>query len=245
MKYNVYKLRIYEVAVCLLIWLAVSVFLAFFFYRSLLAALILFLFFPVFLRFVKKYLQRKRDWKMTLEFKEMLRILSINIQAGNSPENAFINTYREMKDLFGVRSIMAKECEIIVRGLENNIVIENLVSSLGERSSNEEIAEFAEIFSIAKRSGGNLKEIITDSTEMIDSKIEIKREYRILISSKKFEHRIMCCVPFIILIYIGLTSPGYFDMFYGNLTGVAIMSVCLAVYLGAFIWGEKIADIKV
>ena len=139
---------------------------------------------------------------------------------------------------------MTRECETIVRGLENNLVLEKLVLSFGERSCVEEISEFTEVFSIAKRSGGNLKEIISDTTEVIDTKIEMKREFRTLISSKKFEHRLMCVIPFVILGYIGITSPGYFDLLYGNTRGVLIMSVCLAVYLGAFIWGENIANIK-
>ncbi|MBO4785156.1 MAG: type II secretion system F family protein [Lachnospiraceae bacterium] len=181
---------------------------------------------------------------MTLEFKEMIRIIAVNLQAGSSAENAFRSAYREIRYMFGEKSFMTKECEFIVRGLENNLVLENLVASFGERSCIEEIRDFSEVFSVAKRSGGNLKEIIADTTDVIDTKIEMKREFRTLISSKRFEHRLMCVIPFVILGYIGVTSPGYFDMLYGNTRGIAIMTVCLFVYLGAFLWGEKIADIK-
>ena len=118
------------------------------------------------------------------------------------------------------------------------------MASFGERSCIEEIKDFSEVFSIAKRSGGNIKEIISDTTDVIDAKIEMKREFRTLISSKRFEHRLMCVIPFAILGYIGVTSPGYFDMLYGNMRGIVIMTICLFVYLGAFLWGEKIADIK-
>ncbi|MCR4649002.1 MAG: type II secretion system F family protein [Lachnospiraceae bacterium] len=244
MRYDVYKLNPLEIIVSVLIWVSVSAFLAFFFYRSVIAAIIIFLFVPIFIKYVKKYLKERRNRKLEAEFKEMIRILSINLQSGNSAENAFVNTLFEMKKLYGEKAMMTKECEVIVRGLENNVVIEDLILSLGERSANEEIADFAGIFAIAKRSGGNLKEIISDTVEVIESKIEMKREFMILISSKQFEHRIMCIIPFAIVSYIGISSPGYFDGLYGNPFGIGIMSVCLAVYLGAFIWGEKIADIK-
>jgi len=244
MRYDKYKLSLKEIFIGILIWGFAAAALACFFYRSLIAFIIIFLFFPLFLIFVKKYLLEQRKWKMTLEFKEMIRIIAVNLQAGSSAENAFRNAYREIKNMFGEKSFMTKECELIVRGLENNLVLENLVASFGERSCIEEIRDFSEVFSIAKRSGGNLKDIISDTTEVIDTKIEMKREFRTLISSKRFEHRLMCVIPFFILGYIGLTSPGYFDMLYGNMRGVSIMTVCLFVYLGAFIWGEKIADIK-
>lgn len=244
MRYDKYKLSFKECFIGIFIWSIASLVLSYFFYRSFTAGVTIFLFFPVFLIFVKKYLLEQRKWKMTLEFKEMIRIIAVNLQAGSSAENAFRNAYREIKYMFGEKSFMTKECEFIVRGLENNLVLENLVASFGERSCIEEIKDFSEVFSIAKRSGGNLKEIITDTTDVIDTKIEMKREFRTLIASKRFEHRLMCVIPFVILGYIGATSPGYFDMLYGNMRGVSIMTVCLFVYLGAFLWGEKIADIK-
>ena len=245
MRYDTYKMNIKETTACVLIWIAVSVFFSYFFYKSMLASIVLFLFFPLFLKYARSFLKQKRNWEMTLEFKELIRIVATNLQSGSSPENAFANAYRDMEKLYGRKSHITKECEIIVRGLENNIVLEELISSLGERSGREEISEFAEIFSIAKRSGGNLKEIISDTTEVIDSRIEMKREFRILISSKKFEHRIMCLIPFVILVYIGVTSPGYFDILYGNISGILIMSACLAVYTGAFLWGEHIVNLKI
>ena len=244
MRYDKYKLSFKECFIGIFIWSIASLVLSYFFYRSFMAGVIIFLFFPVFLIFVKKYLLEQRKWKMTLEFKEMIRIIAVNLQAGSSAENTFRNAYPEIKYMFGEKSFMTKECEFIVRGLENNLVLENLVASFGERSCIEEIKDFSEVFSIAKRSGGNLKEIISDTTDVIDTKIEMKREFRTLISSKRFEHRLMCVIPFVILGYIGVTSPGYFDMLYGNMRGVMIMTVCLFVYLGAFLWGEKIADIK-
>jgi len=239
MRYSEYKLKLNEVLLGISVWLGVSALLSYFFYRSIIAFILIFMLFPVFLHFVKNYLKEKRDWVMELEFKEMIRILSVNLQSGNSVENSFVNTYFEMLKLFGNRSPMCAECESIVKGLKNNVVIEEMLLSLGERSDNEEIYEFAGIFAIAKRSGGNLREIICDTVDVIDSKIEMKREFRVLISSKKLEHRIMCVIPFFILIYIQATTPGYFDILYGNLTGVMIMSVCLLIYIGAFIWGEK------
>ena len=244
MRYDKYKLNFKEILISILLWAVASVILSYFFYRSLKAGVLIFMFFPVFLIFVRKYLLEQRRWKMTLEFKEMIRIIAVNLQAGSSAENAFRNAYREIKYMFGEKSFMTKECEFIVRGLENNLVLENLVASFGERSCIEEIKDFSEVFSVAKRSGGNLKEIISDTTDVIDAKIEMKREFRTLISSKRFEHRLMCAIPFVILGYIGATSPGYFDMLYGNTRGTVIMTVCLLVYLGAFLWGEKIANIK-
>ena len=243
--YSKYVLTPGETALSILIWIFISAFLAFFFYRSVLSAFIIFAFFPLFLKYVKNVLKEARQWKMTLEFREMIKIISSDIQAGNSVENAMYYAYREMASLYGKDSYMTKECGQIVRGIENNMVIESLFMSLGERSAINEIRDFSGIFLVAKRSGGNLKDIIADTVDVIDMKTELKREFRVLLSSKRLEHRIMCVVPFFILIYIGSTSKGYFDCLYHNTSGVLIMTVCMAVYVGAFLWGERILNIKI
>ena len=75
--------------------------------------------------------------------------------------------------------------------------------------------------------------------------MDVEREIRVLMSSKKLEQTIMDVVPFGIIAYIGITSRGFFDVLYHNAAGVLIMTACLLAYLGAFVLSEKIAAIKV
>lgn len=43
----------------------------------------------------------------------------------------------------------------------------------------------------------------------------------------------------------GLTSPEFLSGMYGNLTGRAVMTVCLLIYAVAYLWGKKIVGIEV
>ena len=243
--YRTYRMKYYEAVMYTAFWALFCMICAYFFYRSWIAFIVLFfLLYPFYLRYIKRILKEKRNWQITIEFKELIRILSTNIQAGSSVENAFINAYEEIKMSNPSCSIVKEECLQIVKGLQNNIVIEELLSSFAKRSNNQEIIEFAQVFSVAKRSGCNLKEIIADTTDVIDLKVETKREFRVLIASKKLEHRIMCVIPFVIIGYITITSPGYFDIFYNTHWGTAVMTACLISYIGALVWGEKISEIK-
>ena len=52
-------------------------------------------------------------------------------------------------------------------------------------------------------------------------------------------------MPFGIILYMSLTSPGFLEVLYGNLFGVAVMTGCLAVYLFAWWLGNRIVDIEV
>lgn len=174
MDYKNYKFGYGEIIKYILIWGGISAVLAYFFYRSAIGAIVLFLFLPLFMKYERKKCQEKRAMKMRLEFKEMLRFLSTELQTGESVENALFCVYREMKKMFGEKSEMVKECEAIVRGIENNVVTEKLFMSLGVRSGIDEIYDFSEVFYSANRSKGNLREIILDTTETINAKIEMK-----------------------------------------------------------------------
>ena len=45
--------------------------------------------------------------------------------------------------------------------------------------------------------------------------------------------------------FLTVSSPEYTGALYGNPAGVLVMSGCLAGYLGALFWAEKIVDIPV
>lgn len=245
MVYDTYHFNTKEKVVLFAIWIGISGVVAYFFYRSWIVLWIVLLGFPLFLKSQRKSATRKRKWELTLAFREAVVIVAGNLQAGNSIENAFRRAYSDLKSLYGEEADITKEFLIIGRGLENNLVLEKMLLDFGTRCGVEDIKDFADIFAVAKRTGGNLKEIIADTVEIISDKIEMKRSLRILISEKQFEQKIMCVIPFFILIYIGMTSPGYFDSLYHSSSGISIMTACLAAYIVAILWGIKITAIEV
>ena len=59
------------------------------------------------------------------------------------------------------------------------------------------------------------------------------------------KERIMNLIPLGILLFVRLTNPGFLDVMYATWLGRGMMSVCLALYGGAFLLAERIVDIKV
>lgn len=219
---------------------AVIGFLAFFFYRSMWALIPLSplgLFFFRSLR--KKKLEKARE-ELTIQFRECILAAATSLQAGYAAENAFLECAEDMKLMYGENASICKELGLIRRGLAINISLEELLLDLARRSGSEEISQFAVVFSLAKRNGGNMAEIIRSSATLIGKQIEMRQEIQALLAGRKMEFNIMKAVPFGILSYIGIGNPGYFDMLYHNLTGVAIMTGCLGIYLTAFQLGEVV-----
>lgn len=220
--------------------LMVSALLAFFFYRSIWAIIPLSAVGVIFFRLeCDKNIKRCRE-ELDHQFKECILSVAASLRAGYAVENAFMESRSDMRLLYGENSYIYEELEIIRRGLVINLTLEELLADFAARSGSEDILQFSQVFSIAKRSGGNLSEIIQTTAAMIGQRMEAKREIATLLSGRQMEQNVMKLMPFGILLYIGSSYPGYFDTLYHNLQGIAVMTLCLALYIAAFIIGDKI-----
>lgn len=217
----------------------------YFFYQSWIACVCLFPLLSLFFKEKKKELAKRRRQELSVQFKDLVLSLSANQRAGYSIENAFKEAYQDMEMLYGAQSPVCQEVRYILQGLENNIALEKLLYSLGVRSGQQDIMQFADVFLIAKRSGGNMTDILEKTAAVIEQKIETDQEIQLMISAKKMEQRIMNMVPFLIIFYIGTTSKGFFDVLYHNLVGVVIMTVCLGLYGTAYLLSKRIVEIEV
>lgn len=196
----------------------------------------------------RRAMQRKRQKEeraLLLQFQELLGSLLTGLRAGYSAENAFREAFQEMAFLFGEESSICRELVRINAGVANHLPLEQLLLEFAERSGAEEIREFAGVFSIAKKSGGNLPTILERTIHIIQEKIGTENEIQILLSSKRMESGIMDAVPFVLAGYLSVTSPGFFDPLYGTPKGIAVSGGCLVLYLAALVLSEKITDIRV
>ncbi len=189
--------------------------------------------------------KEKRRRELTIQFKEMTSSLLTALKAGYAAENAVKEAYEDMCFLYGKNSLISMELKTLLLGLDNNIPLERLLKEFGARSEVAEIQEFADVFAIAKRSGGSMTDILSRTIQLIQNRIDIENEITILISAKKLEQNIMDVVPFFIILYIRLTSKGFFNVLYHNPAGILFMSLCLCVYGGAFLLSEKITAISI
>lgn len=218
---------------------------AYFFYRSVWAYLLLSPMLLFFLKRKKLELAKKRRGELHIQFKDAVLSVAASQKAGYSVENAFKEAYRDMAMLYGEKSPICRELYSIGKGLENNVVLEKLLYDFGCRSRIADIMQFAEIFLIAKRNGGNMTEILSVTADTIEQKTAVDKEIEVLLSSRKMEQKIMNVVPFFIIFYISLTSRGFFDVLYHNPAGILIMTICLAAYLAAYIISGKIVAIEI
>ena len=215
------------------------------FFRSVYILFILPVCIVLFHQYSKKERIRKYKERIGCEFKDALIALSSALQAGFSAENALRESWKEMQIVYGDEAPICKELGIMVNQISLGIPLEIIFEEFSGRTQVEDIATFTSVFKIAKRTGGDMVEIIKKTADDIASKIDTKNEIRVLISSKRLEQNIMSFMPLLIILYLELTSGSMLDPLYGNWKGVIIMSLCLTVYAFAYFLSRKIMDIEV
>lgn len=215
------------------------------FYRSILVFILVLPVSAVYPIYKKKDLIKQRKQQLNIEFKEAIQLLASSLSAGYSVENAFIKSADELKLLYGERGLISEEFAYMSYQIQMKQPVESVLLDFAERSGLDDVENFAQVFAVAKRSGGQLVAIITHTADMIHDRIQVKEEINTLTASKKYEQRIMNFIPFLMILYINATTPGFFQVMYDNWTGRAVMTGCLLAYALAYWLAERILGIEV
>lgn len=245
MNYNIYKLSVFEKFKIFGLASLIGVVIAYLFYDSLYACVGVI---GIYFFFRQQSIQNnilEQKQKLSQQFMDSLRSISTALLAGYSMENAWKEAQNEIGMLHGEDSLMYIELDEMNRAVKMSIPLEQTMKAFAERSGIEDIDSFSEIFSFAKRSGGNFVQIIDSTSYRMCEKYEIKREIEVMIASKKLEQKVMNVIPLIILGYLKITSIDYLSVLYGNILGALFMTICLMAYGLAIYISKKVLDIKV
>ena len=177
--------------------------------------------------------------------KEKLKVLSSNMLAGYSVENAWQEAEKEMELMYGNDSLMLSEIQEMNRQIKMNQTFEAVLSEFAHRSGLEDIVNFSDIFSFAKRSGGRFVDIIESTTYRMWTKYDTNRQIEVAVSAKRLEQKTMNYIPIFLLVFLKLSSRDYMSVLYGNLIGVIFMSTCLLAYAGAIKLAKKFLQVGI
>lgn len=182
---------------------------------------------------------------MNRGFADALAAFSAALEAGYSAENALAECAKDLAMLYPEEEPIRKEFRYLERQLQNNRSLEEAFTDMAVRTGDEDILCFAEVFEIAKRSGGDLIQVIKAAERNMAERAEVKREIRTILTAKRLEGNIMNVMPCGILAYFLLCDPAYLEPLYAGPVGRLLMCCLLAVYFGCICWARKITEIEV
>ena len=74
--------------------------------------------------------------------------------------------------LYGEDGLITREFSYMIAQLKTNRTVEEVLNDFAERSGLEDVKNFSEVFSVAKRSGGDLSGIMRHTAEVIRDKMQ-------------------------------------------------------------------------
>lgn len=181
----------------------------------------------------------ERQKTLQYHFRDFLSSLHTAMAAGYSLENAVRSASSDLEKLYGAEDDLVRETRDMLWQMSYQRPVEQLFRELGDRSGVEDIRQFGEILMIAKRTGGNMDQVLESTWRNLTEKIDTAREIDALVAAKRYEQKLMSLMPAGVILYLKLAFPGFLDGMYGSLTGTAVMTACLGVYLGAFFLGRR------
>lgn len=216
------------------------------FYRSIVISLLLIPLALLYPRLRTKDTIRKRKNELNMQFREALYSISSSLSAGKSIETAFKDAQKELSIQYpdtGTYIIM--ELEQINKRLEMNETIEEALADFAGRSHLEDILNFADVFTICKRTGGNLVQVVKNTAEIISEKIDIKQEINVLLTEKRLEHKILNLMPVFIVLMLSTSAEEFMAPVFNEPLGRAAMTFSLMLFTAAYFISKKIMDIEV
>ena len=238
-------IRKYEYAIGVLKATAATAVMSYVFYDSLIPAPLLLPVWMIYMRDWHDDISRKKEQELRQQFRDSIQVMASALKAGYSVENAIREAGKDISPVYSEETRIRKEFERMERQMDMNMSAEEVLKGFAERTGQEDIENFVNVFAAAKKSGGDSIAVIRDAVKIISSKIDTEKEIQTMLASKKLEFDIMCTVPFVIILYMKLTFGDFLSILYGNMTGAVIMSICICVYMGAYSIGRRIIRIEV
>lgn len=244
--YDVYVMSLKERIMYILLAAVVIYIVSFIFYQSFIISFAVSFLGLLYPKIRTKEIIGKRKNELNLQFKDMLYSLSSSLSAGKSVESSFKEVLKDLSIIYpDNNAFIIKEVEYIVRKIEMNETIEAALEDFANRSHLEDIENFVDVFKTSKRAGGNIVEIIKNTSNIITDKIEVKEEIDTLLSSRKFEQKVLALMPIFLILFLSASSKDYMYPIFNTLAGRLVMTVALILIVIAYFISKKIMNIEI
>lgn len=195
----------------------------------------------VFIPMRRKQILEKRKHVLTLQFKEMLESVKSSL-GSESVYGAFMKAKADLELQFPPDAYIMKELTIIMQGTMLKEKLEELLMDFAERSGVEDIRNFAMVFRICYRRGGNMQDVVSRSITIINEKIEVNMDIETMIAGQKNEQNILLVLPVVFVIMLKAMG-GMVDL--ESAGGIISMTIAIIIFLAAYGISQKVMKIDV
>ena len=189
---------------------------------------------------------KKRKKKLRMQFCDMLEAMSVASRAGNNELKALESAYKDLTMTYSEKADIVREVGMIIEKNRSNIPLRVLFKDFGERSGVEDIRSFGAIYEVIEGKSNKFADIIKQTQQIIADKIDIEEEIETVLTAPKTENKIMLVMPVLIVMMMSSGDDGgMLAPMFASALGPIVSTACIALFVGAYLLGQKITDIEV
>ncbi|MDR2088618.1 MAG: hypothetical protein LBP73_04605 [Clostridiales Family XIII bacterium] len=192
-------------------------------------------------RMYKRNRLDKQHDKLKQQFIALLDSLATSLASGSNVQKSFENAHNDLRMQYSESDFIVCETKQVLDGIAQNIGIDLILKDFGERSGDENIVNFAEVFNTCHSKGGNMQTVIIRTHDSIREKIAIYDEIQTKLTSNKMQLNIMSLMPIGIVALLRMTNPSFAEAFATGI-GVFVNTVAIAIFIGAYTFGTKVVS---
>lgn len=197
----------------------------------------------IFLPIRQEQLRKKRQHELGIQFRDMLESITTSLSAGDTVYQAFESAWSDIRLQYGESSYLALELEQIVQAPRSGLTLEIMLKDFADRSGSEDIESFSNVFAVSYGAGGNMKDVMRRTHDIITDKMAIADEIRTKLSANKLELNVITVAPVFLMLLLRSTNESFAEKF-ASLGGVICITIAIVIFVVAFRMGRRIVEIE-
>ena len=199
----------------------------------------------VFLPMRKEQLLEKRRKELRSQFRDMLQSLTNSLMAGSTVNDAFNSALKSMRERNSAGQyakspyIMWELDQMVAESTHANIKLEDMLEDFAKRSGVEDIEDFSNVFRVARGPGGNIREIMNNTQNIIGEKMAIEDEITSKMQSNRLELNVIIVSPIVIVAFLRFGNGAFGEKF-TTPSGLIASTIGIIMFLAAWYLGQWI-----
>lgn len=221
--------------------------LALFLFRSTVPAVLLSALGLLYPKFKEAQDKRRIENKLLLQFRESILSMASSLKAGSSLQTALqrceIDLQRELQ--FQKERPMLEALGKMNGDIQLGKSVEEVLIEFKNNHDIEDIDQFIDAIIMTRTKGGNLADVIHNTSESISDKILIQQEIKLATAQKRMEAGILTFMPVGLVIILMVLNPGYMQPMYDTALGTILLFMAVIMLVINFFIGRKVTNINV
>lgn len=190
--------------------------------------------------FVVTAIQRRRRFnKFEEQFPEAMDLLGRAVRAGHAFTTGFELIGKELPDPVG------EEFRIAFQQQNLGLPLRDALGNMTVRVPLPDIRIFVSALQIQRESGGNLAEVLDTMSYVIRERFKLRRQIQTYTAEGRLSSYTLTAIPFVALIALQLTRPGYLTPLFTDPSGQMALVVAGILQVIGYIVIRRIIDIKI